>query len=288
MDAAHYISTLESIAPRTAAPDAYDFAILDLAASDKLLEQIYSAMTPERLQWWSLFEGTEWQSAWESGPVLVDLRNAADFRRQLLSQLESAPLGVVFESELSVEALRQYLTVRLCGSQAGANQLLRFYEPRMFAPLLSTLAEQKRRLLLSPGSRWYWHDGHGWRGAVALEGGQYGSWESEPLLLTQQELRGAEVYWIAGEACGYADHYAASLTSVEVPKHWVFSCLQSARDAGFQNTGHMERWLRLAIQHGVDFPRREPFRSTLSRDDLALTERLIAMESTPEKSHANA
>lgn len=288
MDAAHYITTLECVAPRASAPETYDYAILELAASDNLLEQIYSAMSHERLQWWSLFEGTEWQDAWENGPVLVDLRSAADFRRQLLSQLESAPLGVVFESELTVETLRQNLAARLCGSQAGAGHLLRFYEPRMIAPLLSALVEQKRQALLVPGCRWYWHDGHGWRGAVAIEDGHCGSWESEPMLVTQQELREAEVYWVAGEACGYADHYAKALTSVESPKHWVFNCLQSAREAGFQKTGHLERWLRLAIQHGADFSRLEPFRSTLSRDDLALTERLTAMESTPEKSHANA
>lgn len=288
MDAVNYITTLDRIAPGTSEPEEYDFAILDLAGADELLARIYSGMTHERLQWWSLFEGTDWQTSWAQGPVLVDLRNAANFRTQLLSQLESAPLGLVFSSERSVEELRQHLAGWLCDHQAGAGQLLRFHEPRMFAPLLCVLDEKKRHSLLAPGSRWYWHDGYSWREASSIDGSPYENGEGEQLLVTQQELQETESFWLAVEARGYADHYAAALSSFESPHCWVFDRLQSARNSGFQKAEHMERWLRLAIQHGAEFSRSEPFRSTLSRDDLTPTERLIAMESTPEKPHANA
>lgn len=288
MDAVNYITTLDRIAPGTTEPQEYDFAILDLAGSDELLEQIYSGMTHERLQWWSLFEGTDWQETWARGPILVDLRNAANFRAQLLSQLESTPLGLVFSSKQPVEELRQHLTSWLCDHQARTGQLLRFYEPRMFAPLLCALTEQKRQSLLAPGSRWYWHDGYSWREASFIDASQSENGDGEHLLVTQQELRETEFFWLAVEARGYADHYAVVLASMESPECWVFDCLQAARNAGFQKTEHMERWLRLAIQRGADFPRSEPFRSTLSREDLTPTERLIAMESKPEKSHANA
>lgn len=288
MDAAHYINTLERIAPQAVAPQAFDFAILDLAGAETLLEQIYSGMTHERLQWWSLFEGTDWQASWAQGPALVDLRHAPDFRTQLQSQLESAPLGLVFESEASTEDLRAHLTSWLCEHQLQAGQLLRFHDPRMFAPLLCALAEQKRQALLALGSCWYWHDGLSWREASAGAESYGEKGECEQLVVTPQEIRDAEPFWLAREACGYADHYAAALASVESPSCWVFDCLQSARNAGFLKAEHMERWLRLAIQHGADFPSSEPFRSTLSREDLSPTERFIAMESKPEKTHANA
>src|SRR5690554_7541388 len=75
MDAANYISTLELIAPRTTTPESYDFAILDLASEETLLEQIYSGMVSESIEWWSLFEGTsrseEHTSELQSRPHLV-------------------------------------------------------------------------------------------------------------------------------------------------------------------------------------------------------------------------
>lgn len=288
MDAANYITTLDRIAPGSVEPKKYDFAVLDLAGNDELLEQIYAGMTNERIQWWSLFEGTDWQGAWAQGPVLIDCRNAASFRARLVSQLESVPLGLVFNSEQSTEVLRQHLSSWLCDHQAATGQLLRFYEPRMIAPLLSALSERKRRALLAPGSHWYWHDGHRWREASGVDEGLVEDVEDDQLWVTQQELQQAESFWLAVEACGYADHYATALASVESPACWVFDCLKSARNTGFQKSEHMERWLRLAIQHGADFPRTKPFRSLLSREDLIPSERLTAMESAPETLHGNA
>src|SRR5690554_235590 len=148
MDAANYISTLELIAPRTTTPESYDFAILDLASEETLLEQIYSGMVSESIEWWSLFEGTSWQSDWLSGPILVDLRDAPGFRTQLRLQLESSSMGILITSGYSAEELRQHLTRWVFESLPEKQQLLRLYEPRMFAPLLCALSKQSRQNFL--------------------------------------------------------------------------------------------------------------------------------------------
>lgn len=286
MDAAHYISTLESTAPRAVKPCDYDFAVLDLASSDELLEEIYAGMTDEPLQWWSLFEGTNWQSEWINGPVLVDVRSAASFRAQLSFRLESTPLGVVFKSHLSVDELRQHLTQWLTESQPGSEQLLRFYEPRMFGPLLCALAGQKRQKLLSIGALWCWHDTHSWRHAVPAEATNSIDDEPEQMLVTPQQLQSSEAYWLAGEACGYATYYADALPHIEAPECWVFDSLYTAKNAGFSNAEHSERWLRMAIQYGEDFSQTEPVHSALSNEELPPTDRLIAMESLLENVYA--
>lgn len=287
MDAAHYINTLKHTAPRAVAPQDYDFAVLDLASSDTLLEEIYAGMTDEKLQWWSLFEGTSWQSDWSNGPVLVDVRTAPNFRTRLSSRLESKPLGLVFKSNLSTDETRQHLAHWLTESNPGTEQLLRFYEPRMFAPLLCVLANQRRQNLLSAGALWHWYDTHHWRQSIPNEEAKSINDKLEQILVTPQELQRAEPYWLAGEACGYATYYAEALPQAELPECWVFDSLCTAKNVGFDSADHMERWLRMAIQHGPGFHLTEPIHLILSNGGLPASDRLIAMESLLEKTDAN-
>lgn len=287
MDAAHYINTLKHVAPLAVVPKDYDYAVLDLASSATLLEEIYAGMTDERLQWWSLFEGTSWQSEWSNGPVLVDVRNAANFRAWLTSQLESKSLGIVFKSSRSIDDVRLHLTHWLSESYPETEQILRFYEPRMFAPLLCVLANQRRQKLLSVGTHWHWYDTYNWRQAIPSEEPKSTDNDAEQILVTSQELKGSEPYWLAGEACGYATYYADALTQTESPECWVFDSLYAAKNAGFANADHIERWLRMAIQYGADFHLTEPVHPILSNEGLPAADRLVAMESLLEKAYAN-
>ncbi|MFP3977604.1 DUF4123 domain-containing protein [Marinobacter sp. KMM 10035] len=282
MDAAYYINTLETRAPRAAKPNDYDFAVLDLASSDKLLEEIYAGMTNEPIQWWSLFEGTNWQAEWDNGPVLVDLRNAACFRAQLSSRLESSSQGIVFKSDIPVDELREHLSHWLTESNPGSGQLLRFHEPRMFGPLLCVLADQRSQKLLSAGTHWWWHDAHNWRQARPKKGASSMEIGLEEALVSQLELQGSELYWLAGEACGYANYYADSLPEPKAPERWVFDTLHTAQNAGFANAELLERWLRMAIQYGKDFYLTEPVHTVFSNEELLTTDRLVAMESLME------
>lgn len=287
MDAAYYINTLEARAPRATKPCNYDFAVLDLASSDELLEEIYAGMTNEPIQWWSLFEGTNWQAEWDNGPVLVDLRNAANFRAQLSSRLEFSSQGIVFKSDIPVDKLHEYLSHWLTESNPGSGQLLRFHEPRMFGPLLCVLADQSCQKLLSAGTHWWWHDAHIWRQAVPKEGSSSIKIGIEETLVSQLELQGSEFYWLASEAGGYATYYADSLPESKEPERWVFDTLNTAKNAGFANAELLERWLRMAIQYGKDFYLNEPVHTVFSNEELPTTDRLAAMESLMESVYAN-
>ncbi|MFV8571593.1 DUF4123 domain-containing protein [Marinobacter sp. SBS5] len=287
MDAAHYINTLESVAPRTAIPYDYDFAVLDLASSDKMLELIYAGMMEEPLEWWSLFEGTSWQSDWDNGPILVDLRNAVSFRAELSSQLESSPQGILFKSDTAVDELRQHLSHWLTESSPGSEQLLRFYEPRMFGPLLCILADQRGQKLISVGSSWCWHDTHGWRQAVPKKYVNKFEIDPDPVLVSPLELKASELYWLAAEACGYAAYYADALPETEAPECWVFDILHTAKNVGFAHAELMERWLRMAIQYGEGFYLTEPAHTAFSNGELPAPDRLVTMESLMESVYAN-
>ncbi len=287
MDAANYISTLELIAPRTTAPENYDFAILDLASAETLLEQIYSGTVSERIEWWSLFEGTSWQPDWASGPILIDLRDAPGFRTQLRLQLESSSMGILITSGYSAEELRQHLTRWVFESLPAKQQLLRFYEPRMFAPLLCVLSKQSRQNFLAVGHQWYWHDGHVWHESRGSNQPADELRDSGQVVVSATELKNSERYWLAGEASGYATYYDEALGHTKRPAVWVFNCLEEAQKAGFLSAAYLERWLRLALRLGADFHHSEPYQEVLSRDDLSPRDRLIAMESMSEKAHAN-
>lgn len=287
MDAAHYINTLETRAPRGPKPCDYDFAILDLASSDELLGEIYAGMTSEPIQWWSLFEGTNWQAEWGNGPILVYLSNAPNFRAQLSSRLESSPQGIVFKSDIPVDELRNHLSQWLTESNPGSGQLLRFHEPRMFGPLLCVLADQACEKLLSAGTHWWWHDAHNWRQAMPKDGVSRLEISPEEILVSQLELQSSELYWLASEACGYAAYYSDSLLESKEPERWVFDTLHTAKNAGFANAELLERWLRMAIQYGKNFYLNEPVHTVFSHEELPTMDRLTAMESLMESVYAN-
>src|SRR5680860_849782 len=75
MDAANYITTLDHIAPKGDRPKSLDYAIVDLAVDHDFLKFLYEGMQREPIEWWCLFEGTNWQACWSKGPILVDLCN---------------------------------------------------------------------------------------------------------------------------------------------------------------------------------------------------------------------
>lgn len=286
MDAAKYISTLNQNAVLSEAPTRVDFAIIDLAIDDNLLKDIYSGMTTETIEWWSLFTGTSWQDSWQHGPILVDLRHAPKMQLQLIAKAAEVPIGLMITSKWPPVALRDYFTYWLCSSTEGKGKLLRFHEPRMFGPLLCALENEQTTQLVSAAAIWHWHDSHQWREHRSTHPAVNPPEIWPEVAVTSNQIEAVTPYRLAADAQGYAEYYASVLSTTPEPENWALERLSDANEAGFNNSTHQEQWLRLALRHGADFYLHQPFKTLLVREDLSPAERLIAMESEPEIHHA--
>ncbi len=287
MDAAHCINTLETRAGRAAAPLTFDFAILDLAQDEDLLARIYATMAREPLAWVSLFEGTDWQEHWRDGPVLVDARQTPGFQRGMVGRLHESPSGLLLKTPHVMDALRTHLARWIHQAPPGRDGLVRIHEPRMFGPLLCTLASNQQEALLQVASHWHWHDSHTWRTASPAEHAAGAGLPLHPQLQSWQ-FQAATPYRLAAEAIGHAQHYQRALAHLPDPEAWVLERLQEARNAGFATTRQLERWLRLAIRQGADFHTKAPYSGLLAREELSRNDQLDAMEGAAETYHAPA
>ncbi|MDX1559562.1 MAG: DUF4123 domain-containing protein [Marinobacter sp.] len=278
MDAAYYITTLEAMAPKAHKPETVSYAIIDLAIAHDFLKQLYNAMAREDAAWWSLFEGSEWQPEWSSGPILVDLRNCYTFTQQLVTNMEARPLGVLIQSSLDAKDLRDRCQKWLLGAE-DARQLLRFHEPRMLGPLLCVMGDAQRHQFVPPGEHWSWHDGQVWRTHMAAAADSAVLNEEPPISLSEDQIRDASHYRMAAQAQDFASYYKGSLKSHKDPSVWVLNRLLEAYKAGMKKVSEQERWVRLAIMRGDDFPENAEYRKILKQEQWSPSERLTAMES---------
>lgn len=278
MEAADYITTLERVAPLGDKPEVVSYAIIDLAIAQDFLTQLYNAMANETVEWWSLFEGSEWQPDWSSGPILVDLRNCYTFTLKLVADMETRPQGVLIQSPLEAKAFRNRCEKWLFGSEE-ARQLLRFHEPRMLGPLLCVMGDAQRHQLVPPGEHWSWHDGQVWRTHRAAVINKAELNNTPPISVSEDQLREASHYRMAAQATDFASYYESNLKSRKDPSVWVLNRLFEASKAGMTNVSEQERWLRLAIVHGDHFPENVECRKILREEQWSASERLTAMES---------
>ncbi|WP_288353955.1 DUF4123 domain-containing protein [uncultured Marinobacter sp.] len=277
MDAAYYITTLEEMSPKSDKPQVASYAIIDLAIAHDFLKQLYNVMANETVAWWSLFEGSEWQPSWSSGPILVDLRNSYSLTQQLTEDMEARPQGVLIHTSLEPTNLRDRCQKWLLGSESS--RLLRFHEPRMLGPLLCVMGDAQRHQFVPPGEQWTWHDGGVWRTHIAAVTDN-AVLNEEPLSpVSEDQLRQASHYRLAAQAQDFASYYESNLISHKDPSVWVLDRLLEAHRAGMTKVSDQERWLRLAIVHGDDFPEIREYREILKQEQWSASERLTAMES---------
>ena len=98
MDAANYISTLDSLDLLAQEPSRANFAVIDLAVDDRFLRFLYEADQHGSVQWWSLLENTRWQASWNQGPILLAFNGDTQFQKKIKERLSSLPLGIVIDS----------------------------------------------------------------------------------------------------------------------------------------------------------------------------------------------
>ncbi|WP_171040064.1 DUF4123 domain-containing protein [Marinobacter shengliensis] len=277
MDAANYISTLDSVAPIGEQPKEASYAIIDLASDPDFMSFLYGGQNQEPIEWWSLFEGSCWQASWFNGPVLVDLRSSEAFGKQVVSRMERRSLGVLIGSSLGASDLLQRSQQWLFCMDSSQERLLRFYEPRMLAALLCVMDNSQRESLVLPDERLIWHDGQVWRSSAPSRKGGFAS-KTNNIVISDEQLQLVPAYRLAAESRGYAFYYENQLSGYEDPVVWVLERFLEAKNFGFSKLSSLERWLRLALLHGDAFHCATGFHEVLSQEHLSASERLEAME----------
>ncbi|NVD37171.1 DUF4123 domain-containing protein [Marinobacter lutaoensis] len=290
MDAANCISTLEQRAPEGVRPQVADYALMDLACDDSFMTRLYHAMAKEAIDWWSLFEGTPLQPSWKAGPILLDLRAAPRFQTELLAWAEATPVGVFLASGQPLSEVRKVASRWLTQVAGGSGTLLRYYDPRILAPLLCVLSSEQWAGLLAPADTWHWHDGHRWRHAVGpLQAGTDGAFPTDIQAdkVTRAQLDNLQHYRLAAEAQALSTYYKTVLPESESPAAWVLERFRDGVALGISGRLALERWLRLAITQGAGFYQDAPFNAIWARNDLTTLEKLTAMERESEAGNAS-
>ncbi len=284
MDAALCISTLDQTPATSEAPAAADFALIDLAGTESFLKSLYGAMERNPIRWNSLLEGTRWQSGWQFGPILVDLRDGANFQKTVMNQLAAGGIGVLIETSLSYDDILAWSTSRLFAFATNDDRLFRFYDSRSLKALLATLGTHSVSLLPPEGTL-FWHDNQQWI-----------SWQSpdEPQLdtanpdwtLPEAELALLTDYRMAERACRLSSLYSDHITASGDKRVWVLEQLRQARNYGFLKASQQERFLRLSILSAGELSSGPQFEALKESAEMTGDDRLKAMECLVESYHA--
>lgn len=286
MDAANYISTLDSLDLLAQEPSSADFAVIDLAVDDSFLRFLYEADQQGTVQWWSLLENTRWQASWNTGPVLLSFDNDGQFLEKLKARLVRLPLGILIASPESSKQVFDWAQGWLLALAESDERLFRFYDPRSFRPLLATLAERARQWVF-PGATIHWYSGTDWQGYQSPDH----LWKSElpkQPLLVQAELSELPAFRSADRAMAYEKVYRNYLPETGDRRIWVLERLQEASDLGFATTSLQERWLRLNIRIGSSLLGKADFQEIMKAPDMTPVDRLNAMESLSESMDVTA
>ncbi|SOB78224.1 protein of unknown function [Marinobacter sp. LV10R510-11A] len=284
MDAALYISTLDQLSVASGKPALSDFAVIDLAGSPGFLTSLYGAMDRGPIRWDSLLELTRWQSGWQFGPILVDLRGRADFQAIVTDTLTAGAIGILIKNSLDYEETLAWSRSRLFALAESDDRLFRFYEPRSLKALLAALGTRTQGLL---PLNWmlFWHDTNQWLSwqdhSEIKPGSSVLEWR-----LSESQLGSLPDYRMADRACRWASVYDDHLSSDGDKRLWVLEQLQHAHDHGFLKVAQQERWLRLAIQSGAPLLSDSAFRALVENADMTDEDRLEAMECLMEYDHA--
>lgn len=286
MDAANYISTLDSLDLLAQEPSSADFAIIDLAVDDRFLRFLYEADQHGSVQWWSLLENTRWQASWNQGPILLAFNGDTQFHKKLKEKLSFMPLGIVIDSPESSTSVFNWAQGWLLALGKSDERLFRFYDPRSFRPLLAAFAGREKQIIGS-GVTIYWHNGSGWHGYRSPDNAIKEELPEQPSLV-QAELSELPAFRSADRAMVYEQVYRDYLPETGDRRVWVLEQLQRASKLGFETVSLQERWLRLCIRIGSDPIARADVQEVIRRSEMTPADRLNAMESILEGKDATA
>lgn len=286
MDAANYISTLDSLDLLAQEPSRANFAVIDLAVDDRFLRFLYEADQHGSVQWWSLLENTRWQASWNQGPILLAFNGDTQFQKKIKERLSSLPLGIVIDSPESSTCVFNWAQGWLLAPAKSDERLFRFYDPRSFRPLLAAFAGRAKPIV-SAGVTIYWHSGSDWQAYQSPDKAGTSELREQPSLV-QSELSVLPLYRLADRAMAYEQVYRDYLPENGDRRVWVLEQLQRASKLGFETVSLQERWLRLCIRIGSDPIARADVQEVIRRSEMTPADRLNAMESILEGKDATA
>jgi hypothetical protein len=141
------------------------FILVDQTGSNMSLVSSLNTFQPP-LEWCFLFEGLPEEAMEEDAPLLIQLSLSRPLERLWLAGLLAAP---VWQERILLLCSRwPFVKLAACLKQCvdaqweGRGGILRFYDPRLFPLLMSTvLDERQRAYLLAPALFWSWQDRDG-------------------------------------------------------------------------------------------------------------------------------
>lgn len=286
MDAANYISTLDSLDLLAQEPSSANFAVIDLAVDDRFLRFLYEADQHGSVQWWSLLENTRWQASWNQGPILLAFNGDTQFQKKIEERLSSLPLGIVIDSPESSKCVFNWAQGWLLAPAKSDERLFRFYDPRSFRPLLAAFAGRAKPIV-NAGVTIYWHSGSDWQAYQSPDKAGTSELREQPSLV-QSELSVLPLYRLADRAMAYEQVYRDYLPESGDRRVWVLEQLQRASKLGFETASLQERWLRLCICIGSDPIGRADVQEVIKTSEMTPADRLNAMETILEGKDATA
>ena len=256
-----------------------EFAIIDLALDQEMLGWVYEQMQHRDIRWESLYQGTDWQQNWKSGPILIELKGSDSCTDALAKLFPQYPNGLFINvpgvtPETLAEQLRQHAIIELNGKQAA----FRFYDPRHLTELLSILTDIQRNSLVRPGEQWVWHDSDQWQSYSCRQSGDALA-PATSIVLSQEQLESFETLKRLKKARSLASHYQEWVKSSD-PEKVIFDHLTAAKKAGLDKVSDQERWLRIALTLSSPVQNSSAWQALATNDQLTPRQRLSNMEKT--------
>lgn len=139
--------------------------LVDQAGWDMSVLPALQVITPSA-QWYSLFSDTPEHHLLQQAPILMRLRldepQHLAWLEEILRELGATPRLMILLSPLAFDVLAAKLRGLSRLEWGGRTGLLRYFDTRIFARLLSTvLSEEQRVLFLQTGFFWGWVDRDG-------------------------------------------------------------------------------------------------------------------------------
>lgn len=236
------------------------FALVDHAGCDSLMPRLSHSRS---LQWINLFEGSTEAGAIQVAPILVDLGGIATpsataqrFLSGLSSVCQTSNALLVMRSTWSLPTLATALRARLDALLPDdLPVLLRYFDTRVHAALLSVLREDQCAEFYCPASHWWWFDRAGRWCDLASQECETDTLQSPMTLDAKQQtqlIAASEADAVAHEVRLAAPDLCKGWSRAQLHEH-VAHCLPAAQGHNIGGLSMQTLFCIVALELGVGF-----------------------------------
>lgn len=199
------------------------------------------------LPWYPLLTGLPEEGLKDQGPLLVRVDLIQPLQRfwlnNVIDHLQKHSRLLALASHWPFQTLAEYLS--RCLEMRDGSGLIRYYDPRLFPLLLSTLQPQKQQLWLRPALFWSWLDRDGKPQHLVGHASKFEEEEAFELLeLSDSQL---EVFSCAADATQVMQKLRTAMPpqwSAEQLFHACHAAMLAAGEAGLQLKTEREAFTR--------------------------------------------